>query len=206
MNWVVPSEVSEPKKSKNEKAGKNEHPINQALFRGQVHENGGDETGLEGGDEKRHSHIRFHRAKVHIRESDSDGGESEQGGSHHQISANVPPDFVGIFLSFVIDGRNIRRVIHRLQEVEKRKHEDPNQINEVPEKTRDLHTIGEVFGILPINPETGRKQHVTKNENAAENVCAMQASDGKISCKICAVFRQKHVGILHITLFDRGNF
>ena len=62
MNGVVPGKVGEPEKSKDEKAGENKDAIDQALFRRQVHEDGGNEPGFEGGDEESDGDVCFLRA------------------------------------------------------------------------------------------------------------------------------------------------
>src|SRR5207253_7036946 len=67
-----------------------------------------------------------------------------------------------------------------LEKIEERKNENPNQIDEVPEKAGHFHAIGQVFWVVPIDAGAGRQHHITKNEDAAEDVCAVQAGDGKI--------------------------
>ena len=59
VHRIVPGEEGKPKKSKNEEAGKNEDAINQTFFRGQVHENGRNETRFEESDEERDSDVGF---------------------------------------------------------------------------------------------------------------------------------------------------
>src|SRR5262249_10163172 len=93
-----------------------------------------------------------------------------------------------------------------LKKIEKRENENPNQINEVPEKAGDFYAIGEVFGIVSIKPEAGRKQHVTKDQHATKDVRAVQTSDREVTREIRAVFRQGHVCVLQLLLVDGRDF
>src|SRR4029077_9378075 len=85
--------------------------------------------------------------------------------------------------------RNVRRVVHGLEQIEKRKDENPDKIDKVPEQTADLHAIGEVFGISLVNFFANRQPHVEKNEDTAQHVRAMQSGNRKIAGKISAVPR-----------------
>src|SRR5437763_13835685 len=77
----------------------------------------------------------------------------------------------------------VRRAKYRadyssLEKIEEGEHENPNQIDEVPEKAGHFHTIGQMFRVVPIDAGAGRKHHITKNEHAAEDVRPEQAGDG----------------------------
>src|SRR5207253_3616796 len=93
-----------------------------------------------------------------------------------------------------------------LKKIEERKHENPNQIDEVPEKAGHFHTIRQMFWVVTIDAGAGRKHHITKNEDTAEDVRAVQAGYGKIAREVRTVFRQKHGGIFHIAFFNGGDF
>ena len=58
---VVPGEISEPEKSENEKDGEDQNAIDQPLLRSKMHEDGGDESGLERRDEHRDRDVRLLR-------------------------------------------------------------------------------------------------------------------------------------------------
>ena len=72
----------------------------------------------------------------------------------------------------------------------------------MPKETGDLDAIGEMFWIALVELFADRQPHVNEDEHPAEHVHAVQAGDGEIARKICAVRRQKHGRTLHIRLVD----
>src|ERR1700730_5859533 len=98
--------------------------------------------------------------------------------------------------------RNIRRVVHGLEQIEKRKDENPDKIDKVEEQTGNLYAIGEVFGIPLVNLFADRQPHVKKNEDTAEHVRAMQSGNSKIAREISAVPRPERIDAIHIFLLD----
>lgn len=52
-----------------------------------------------------------------------------------------------------------------LEEVENREYENPHQINEVPEETRDFDPIGQVLRILSVQQRAARYRKPEVNEN-----------------------------------------
>src|SRR5437899_12898995 len=144
---VVPRQKCKPEESEHKKAGKNQDAVNQALFRGKMHENGGDGSRFQ----RRHQHgdadVGFPRSEIDIRKSDRDGGECEQERAHHQITSNVLLYAVRVLLVFLGILRNIRRIVHGLEQIKKREHKYPDQIDKVPEKTTYLDAISKVFRV-----------------------------------------------------------
>ena len=69
---IVPGEIGEPEKSEDEKTGEDQNAIDQFFLRGKMHENGGDQSGLERRDEHRDGDVRLLRAEIDIGKSDRD--------------------------------------------------------------------------------------------------------------------------------------
>ena len=67
-----------------------------------------------------------------------------------------------------------------LEEVEDGEHEDPNQIDEMPEKTGDLDAVGHVLGIAEVEL-FAEEEEIGEDDDAGENVQAVQAGDQEIS-------------------------
>ncbi len=98
--------------------------------------------------------------------------------------------------------RNIRWVVHDLEQIKKWEYKNPDQIDKVPEQTANLHAIGEVFGISLVNFLADRQPHIEKNEDTSEHVRAMQSSDREIAREIGAVPRPERIDALYIFLLD----
>src|SRR5947208_16910423 len=60
-----------------------------------------------------------------------------------------------------------------LQQIKKRKHKNPNEINKVPEQSADLDPIRKVLGVTLVKPLAHRQPHVDEHQHPAEHVQAM---------------------------------
>src|SRR5436305_15128804 len=85
--------------------------------------------------------------------------------------------------------RNIRRIVHGLEQVKKREDKCPNKIDKVPEKSADLDAVGEMCGIALINCLTHGEPHVEKSQSSAEHVQAMQSRNREVAREIGVVPR-----------------
>src|SRR5947199_2344767 len=203
---VVPRQKYKPEKSQHKKAGKNQDAVNQALFRGKMHENRGNGARFQ----RRHQHgnadIGFARSAIDIGKRDRDGGECEQERADHQITSNVLLYTVRVFLVFLGVLRNIRRIVHVLEQIEQREHKYPDQIDKVPEQAAYLDAISQMLWVALVKFFANRQPHVNEHQHTAEHVHAVQASDGEIAGEIRAVRRQKHRRSLDVFLLDRRDF
>src|SRR2546421_9696423 len=86
---IVPREISEPEKTENEKEGEDKDAIDHPLLGRKMHEDRGDETGLERRDHQRDGDVRLLRSEINVGKKNSDGGEGEERGAHHQVKADV---------------------------------------------------------------------------------------------------------------------
>src|SRR5207244_8896144 len=156
----VPRQKYKPEKSQHKKAGNNQDAVNQALFRGKMHENGCDGARFQ----RRHQHgnadIGFARSEIDIGKSDRDGGECEQERADHQITSNVLLYAVRVFLVFLGVLRNIRRIVHVLEQIEQREHKYPDQIDKVPEQATYLDAIRQMLWVALVMFSANRLQHV----------------------------------------------
>ena len=59
------------------------------------------------------------------------------------------------------------------EQVEQRKHKNPDEIDKVPEKSTNLDTIGQMFGIVLVKPLAHRQPHINEDEHATKHVQAM---------------------------------
>src|SRR6266542_17002 len=123
---VVPRQKYKPEKSQHKKAGKNQDAVNQALFRGKMHENGRDGARFQ----RRHQHgnadVGFARPEIDIGKRDRHSSEGEQERAHHQIGSHVLLYAVRVFLVFLGILRNIGRIIHGLEQIKKWEHKYPD--------------------------------------------------------------------------------
>src|SRR5690348_10731699 len=81
-DWIVPGEISEPKKTENKKAGENQNPINQTFLRGEVHEDQRHQSGLERRHDDRDRDIELSSAigrNVHVEEPGKETAEIDVG-------------------------------------------------------------------------------------------------------------------------------
>src|SRR6266545_3947281 len=144
---VVPGQKYKPEKSQHKKAGKNQDAVNEPLFRGKMHENGCDGARFQ----RRHQHsnadVGFARSEIDIGKSDRDGGECEQERADDQITSNVLLYAVRVFLVFLGVLRNIRRIVHVLEQIEQREHKYPDQIYKVPEQATYLDAISQMLRV-----------------------------------------------------------
>ena len=89
-----------------------------------------------------------------------------------------------------------------LQQIQNREKKDPDEIDEVPEKTGDLDAVGETFRFraphLCACPPQERD-----HERSAENVQGVQGGEGKVNAKVSAVRGHKGGQALD---FRDGNF
>src|SRR5216117_173312 len=90
-----------------------------------------------------------------------------------------------------------------LEQVKKREHKNPDQIDKVPEKPAHFDAISKVFWIALVKPLADRQPHVNEHEDAAEHVHAVQACNGEITREIRVVRRQKHRRALDVFPLDR---
>src|ERR1043166_2159043 len=60
-----------------------------------------------------------------------------------------------------------------LEQVEQRKHKNPDQINKMPEKTTDLYTIRQVLWVALIKALAHRQPHVDEHQHATKHVQAV---------------------------------
>src|ERR1700730_8829497 len=87
--------------------------------------------------------------------------------------------------------RNVRRIVHALEQIKEREDKNPDQIDKVPEKAADFDAIGEVLRISLVNLFTDRQPHVEKNQNATEHVRSMKSGDREVAGEIRTVPRTK---------------
>src|SRR6266550_4140757 len=113
---------------------------------------------------------------------------------------------MGVFLVLLRILRNVRRVVHDLEQIKKREDENPDQIDKVPEKAGYLDAVCQVFRVALIKFFADRQPHVNKDEHSAEHVHPMQTGDGEITGKICAVRWQKHGSASHVVFLDGREF
>src|SRR6516164_2719699 len=92
------------------------------------------------------------------------------------------------------------------KQVKQRKYKNPDEIDKVPEKAADLDTISQMLGIPLVEFLAHRQPHVNEHQHATEHVETVQAGDGKIAGKIRTVSWFKHRRVLHVLLFNRGDF
>src|SRR6266508_1341521 len=203
---VVPGQKYKPEKSQHKKAGKNQDAVNEPLFRGKMHENGCDGARFQ----RRHQHsnadVGFARSEIDIGKSDRDGGECEQERADDQITSNVLLYAVRVFLVFLGVLRNIRRIVHVLEQIEQREHKYPDQIYKVPEQATYLDAISQMLRVALVKFFADRQPHVYEHEHAAEHVHSVQTSDREIAGEIRAVRRQKHRRALDVFLLERRDF
>src|SRR5204862_5990168 len=60
-----------------------------------------------------------------------------------------------------------------LQQVEQRKHKNPDEIDKVPEKSADFDTIGQVLGVALVEPLAYRQPHINEHQHATKHVQTM---------------------------------
>ena len=92
---IVPGQISEPEKTEDENGGENQNAIDQLFLRRKMHENGGDESGLESRHEHRDRDVRLLRAEIDVGKGNGQRGENEQGRADHKVTANVFADVRG---------------------------------------------------------------------------------------------------------------
>src|SRR5216684_949531 len=185
-NGIVPGKIREPKKSEDEKAGENQDAVDQFLFGGEMHKDGSDEADFKGREEQGDDDVRFLRAEIHIRQSDREGSANNQRGADQQVAFDVLLDAVRVLLVLGRVLGNVRRVVHGLEQIEKRKHKNPDQIDKVPEEAADLDPIGQSLVIILVKPFSDWEPHVNENEHTAGHVGAVQSSNGKVAREIGA--------------------
>src|SRR5450755_4041520 len=83
-----------------------------------------------------------------------------------------------------------------LEEIEKREHEDPDQIDKMPEKAGDFDAVGEVFRVLLIEPGTHRQHEVDEDENARQHMQAVQAGNEEVDLEVRVMPRVEHAGVI----------
>ena len=76
-----------------------------------------------------------------------------------------------------------------LQDVQDREQEDPNQVHKVPEQAKGFNPICEPLAILMPHGQPDREHIVQHHDDATENVSRVQAGDGVVDAKKCAVLR-----------------
>src|SRR5207302_4614179 len=89
------------------------------------------------------------------------------------------------------------------EQIEKRKNENPDQIDKVPEQSRNFHAIGQVFRIPLIKSLANGKPHVNEDQHASEHVETVQSGNGEVTREIGVVPRSERVHPLDIVLFNR---
>jgi hypothetical protein len=82
---------------------------------------------------------------------------------------------------------NVRWVVHRSEQIKKRKDKNPDKINKVPKQPGDFDAIGQMFWVMLVKLFTDRQPHVNKDEHSGEDMKAVQAGDREIAGEICAV-------------------
>src|SRR5215470_10125714 len=60
-----------------------------------------------------------------------------------------------------------------LEQVEQRKHKNPDEIDKVPEKSADLDTISQVFWVALVKPFAHGQPHVDEYQHATKHVQTM---------------------------------
>src|SRR5437763_4098776 len=143
-DWIVPGEVGEPEKAKDEKEGEDEDAIDHPFLGRKMHENGGDQTSLEGRDHQRDGNVRLLRSKINVGKKNRDRSESEERGAHHQIRADVFRNIMRGMLIVRLAGRRSRRhrfrergwlrFVHGSKQIKERENKNPDQIDKVPEQ------------------------------------------------------------------------
>src|SRR6266404_5036123 len=147
-DWVVvPRQKYKPEKSEHKETGKNENAVDESFFRRQVHENCRDQSRFKHCHQHGHRDVRLRRAKVHVGKRDGNGGERKQRRPDHQITSDVLLHVVRVLLVLAWVLRNIRRVVHQLEQIKKWKNENPDQIDKVPEKADYLDAICQMFRV-----------------------------------------------------------
>src|SRR2546427_4139885 len=205
-HWVVvPRQKDKPEKSEHKKPGENQDAVDEALFRGKMHENCRYQARFKRRHQHGHGDVRFARAKIDIRKCDCNGCKREQERAHHQITTDVLLNVVRVFLVLLWVLGNVRRVVHGLEQVKKWEDENPDQIHKMPEKAGYLNAISKMFGVALVKPLADRQPHVNEDQHAAEHMHAMQTSNREVTGKVRAVPRQEHRSVLDVFLFDLGN-
>ena len=168
-----------------------------------MHENCGDGSCFQ----RRHQHgdanVGFARSEIDIGKSNRDRGEGEQERADHQITSDMLLYAVGVFLVLLWILRNVRWIIHRLEQIKERENEYPDKIDKVPEKTAYLDAICQMFRVALVKLFADRQPHVNEHEHAAEHVHAVQTCDGEVAGEIRIVRRQKHRCPQDVFLLDR---
>src|SRR5882757_6977814 len=75
---VVPREVDEPEKGEDKKSREDQDAVDQALFRRQVHEDGADQSDLNGGNKQGDGDVCLARTEVDVGKRDGKTSRSEQ--------------------------------------------------------------------------------------------------------------------------------
>src|SRR4030095_5398591 len=170
-----------------------------------MHENRSDCARLKRGNQHGNGYVRLVGTEMDVRQRDSARGTREQKRTHHQITSDVRLYAVRVFFVFFRVLRNIRRIVHDLEQIKERKYKDPDQIDKVPEKAAHLDAIREMFRVALIKLLADGQPHVNKHKHSAQHVKPMQTGNGEITGEIRAVSRQKHRRALDVFLFDCRN-
>src|SRR4029077_18026414 len=195
-----------PEKPHNKKTGENQDTVNQAFFGGKVHENCRHQPGLQRGHQHGNGYVGLVSTEVDVRQRDGDHGKREQERAHHQITSYVLLYAVRVFLVFLRILRNIRWIVHALEEIKKRKYKNPDQIDKVPEKAAHLDAIRQMFRVALVKFLADRQPHVNEDDHSGQHVQAVQTGNCKITGEISAVSWEKHRRTLDIRLLDRSDF
>ena len=76
-----------------------------------------------------------------------------------------------------------------LQDVKDWKEKDPNQIDKVPKQAEGFNPIREPLAVFVPQGQPDREHIVLHHDDATENVSRVQAGDGVVDPKKCAVLR-----------------
>src|SRR5438128_6782033 len=109
---VVPRQKDKPEKSEHKKAGENQDAVDEALFRGKMHEDCRYKARLKRCYEDGYGDIRFERANSDIRKCDCNGRQRVQQRTQHQVTPDVLLHIVRVFLVLLRILRNVRRIVH----------------------------------------------------------------------------------------------
>src|SRR5437879_2903909 len=205
--WVVvPRQKYKPEESQHKKTGENQNAVNQAFFGGKMHENRGYGSCFQHRHQHRTANVGFARSEIDIGQSDCDGSEREQECAYHQITSDVLLYAMRVLLVLLGILRNIGRIVHGSEQVKKREHKNPDQIDKMPEQAAHLDAISQMLRIALVKFFANRQPHVNEHEHTAEHMHAVQTGDGEIAGEIRAVRRQKHRRALDVFLLDRRDF
>src|SRR5205085_2484152 len=91
-------------------------------------------------------------------------------------------------------------------EVEERKYENPNKVDEVPVKPHHLDAVSQMLRILPIERRTRRQQRVDKDNQTANDVEPVKTGNREIARQVRIMPWEKHSCHLCIRLFHLDHF